>query len=104
MDRSWRFEDNSVLSRYSTIYMWGIKRAVDTGAWPPLFVQAVAARLAADAAIPLTENRQLQVDLWQLYGDKLGEAAARDGQQGANDVITQVELTSARYGGWTHGL
>ncbi len=98
-DDSWRFESNNVLSRYSTIYMWGLRRVVDTGAWPPVFVQAVAARLAAEAAIPLTENRQLQIDLWKLYGDKVQEAAARDGQQGGNDFITQTGLTGARYSG-----
>jgi len=55
--------------------------------------------LAADAAIPLTENRQLQADLWALYGDKLREAAARDGQQGMNDKLRMPILTGVRYGG-----
>jgi hypothetical protein len=77
--------------------LWGLKQVTDTAKFSPLFVQALAARIAADAAIPMTENRQLQVDMWGLYGDKLREAAARDGQQGTNDVITQQRLTSVRY-------
>jgi hypothetical protein len=77
--------------------MQGLTRISDTSSFSSLFVQALAARIAADAAIPLTENRQLQVDMWGLYNDKLTEAAARDGQQGTSDVVTQRGLTGARY-------
>jgi hypothetical protein len=96
----WRLEGGNVLTRYPTIYMWGQKRVTDTGAFSSLFVQALAARIAADACVPFTENRELQVDLWGLYQDKLREAAARDGQQGGNDLITQRRLTDIR---WTSG-
>ena len=98
-DASYRMEGGNVLSKYSTVYLWGLKRISDTGAFSPMFTQALSARLAADAAIPLTENRQLQADMWALYGDKLVAAASRDGQQGANDYITQRRLTSARFAG-----
>lgn len=97
IDQSWRMEGPFILSRNATVYMWGLIQITDTGKFSPLFVQALAARIAADAAVPLTNNRQLQVDLWGLYGDKLREAAARDGQQGANDRISQTRLTSIRY-------
>lgn len=102
-DRTWRMEGGNVLSKYETIHIWGVRRVTDTGAFSPLFVQALVARLAADAAIPMSENRQLQVDLWQLYGDKITEAAARDGQQGSNDHITQRVLTGIRYTGGVEG-
>jgi hypothetical protein len=64
-----------------------------------MFVQVVAARIAADIAMALTENRKLQVDMWQLYERKLAEAAASDGQQGSNDFITQTQLVDVRSGG-----
>ena len=92
----WRLEGNKVLTQYPTVYMWGLAYVTDTGRFSPLFVQALAARIAADAAIPLTENRQLQADMWGLYNDKLAEAAARDGQQGTSDTITQSRLTGVR--------
>ena len=98
-DEGWRMEEGNIVSRWPTVYFWGIKRVTDTGKFSSLFVQALAARIAADAAVPFTENRQLQVDMWALYGDKLREAAARDGQQGGNDFITQRTLTNARLGG-----
>jgi hypothetical protein len=96
----WRMEEGKVLCAEDAILMWGTRRVTDTGKFSPLFTQALAARIAADACVPLTENRQLQVDLWGLYGDKMKEAAARDGQQGSNDMITQSRLTGVRnYGG-----
>jgi hypothetical protein len=94
----WRLEERSVLCPDPTIYMWGIKRISDTGAFSPLFTQALAARLAADAAIPLTENRSLQADMWNLYGVKLAEAATRDGQQGSNERVHSDSLVNARAG------
>ena len=99
IDKTFRVEGQNVLSSCSTVYLWGIQHVEDTGQFSPLFVQALAARLAADAAIPFTENRELQRDMWGLYGDKLREAAARDGQQGGNDTITQHRLTGARSAG-----
>jgi len=81
IDPTWRMEGGNVISAHTTVLLWGLKRISDTGAFSALFVQALAARLASEAAIALTENRQLQVDMWGLYGDKLREAAVRDGQQ-----------------------
>jgi hypothetical protein len=96
----WRMEGGNVLSYDETVYMWGMIRLTDTGAFSSLFVQALAARIAADACVPFTENRELQRDLWNLYGVKLAEASTRDGQQGANEVIVSDSLTRVRlYGG-----
>jgi hypothetical protein len=94
----WRVEGGNVLSYDDTVYMWGMKRLTDTGSFSSLFVQALAARIAADACVPFTENRELQRDLWDLYNGKLREAAARDGQQGGNDVIQSNTLIDARAG------
>jgi hypothetical protein len=95
----WKREGQVILAKEATVYLWGIKRITNTGQFSPMFVQALAARMAAEMAVPLAENRQLQADLWNLYITKLAEAAARDGQQGSNEHITQRQLTGIRYGG-----
>ena len=95
-DENWRMEGGNIVSSYATIYLWGIKQVTDTGKFSPMFIQTLAARIAADACIPLTENRQLQADLWNLYKVKLDEAAARDGQQGSNELIQSNTLINAR--------
>ena len=98
-DRSFRVEGDKILSDYDTIWYWGIKRITDTQKFSPLFVQALAARLAADAAIPMTENRNLQSDMWNLFDVKVREAANRDGMQGANERVTSSSLVDVRHSG-----
>ena len=95
----WRREGSNILTNEATVYLWGMDRTVDTGKFTQLFAQALAARIAADAAIPFTENRGLQSDMWNLYSAKLAEAATRDGQQGSNEKIQSNSLINARYGG-----
>jgi hypothetical protein len=99
IDTTFRMEGGNVVSQCSTLYLWGIEYVTDTGKFTPSFAQALAARLAADACMPFTENASLQRDMWGLYNDKLAEAATRDGQQGANEVIQSNTLINARYGG-----
>lgn len=64
--------------------------------FPPGFVQALAARLAADLAIPITQSRQLQEDMWALYSAKVKSAAANDGSQGSNERIERSRLVRVR--------
>jgi len=97
LDKSWRREGDKILSYWETIFMKGSVELTDESKFTPMFVQALAARIAADAAIPFTENAKLQADMWSLYEGKLSAAAARDGQQGANDVIKQTLLIGSRY-------
>lgn len=95
----WSLESGYLLTDSATVYMMGIARVTDTGKFSSLFVQALAARIAADACIPFTTNRQLQADLWTLSIEKLAEAAAVDGMQGRAQKTTSHTLVNARYGG-----
>jgi hypothetical protein len=92
----WRTEGNSVLSYDSTIYLWGVRRITDTNKFSQLFVQTVATRMAAELAMPITNNRRLQVDYWTLYEGKLATASTRDGQQGSNERIRSSALVDVR--------
>ena len=89
-------ESDGVHTHEEVAYLYGVKRIINVQAFPVMFVQALAARLAADAAIPLTENVKLQADMWSLYQVKLDEAAAKDGQQGARERIRRGVFTSTR--------
>jgi len=93
----WVREGNAIVAEKGQAYLWGVQRVLDTGRFTTLFAQALAARLAADLAITLTQNRQLQADMWSLYNDKLAEAAVRDGQQGRTERTTANTLVDARY-------
>lgn len=43
----------------------------DESLFPPLFVQAFAARLAFETCYSITGSRTLQADMWELYNSKL---------------------------------
>jgi len=94
----WVREGNFILSKDATVYMWGIKRIVDTALFSPAFVQCLATRLAADLCGAITENMAREGALWQLYGAKLSAAATSDGVQGASETIISNSLIDARAG------
>ena len=99
----WQREGEFVLANQATIFMWGVKRITDTGKFSDMFVQCLAARIAADLCITITENQNQQGVLWQLYGAKLKEAAVRDGQQGSNETVKADKWIDARARGFTDG-
>lgn len=92
----WRREENHIVCDVSAIYVKAIKRIVDTSRFPPAFVQCLAARIAADIAITMTESRSIQQDMWNLYMKKLDDAMATDGSQGKTDIIESRILTRVR--------
>lgn len=94
--RGWVREGRYILTEDATVYLWGLKRVTDTGYFTPLFVETVAARLAAEGAIPLTGDHKKAAYHWKLYAEKLAQAAARDGQQGTNEQINSNSLIDAR--------
>ena len=85
----WEREGEFIVTDAANVFMQGTKRIRDTGKFSNLFVQALAARMAADMCIPFTENTQLQSDLWTLYQAKLAEATIRD-RQGRVDFVNDV--------------
>lgn len=92
----WERLGNYILSDTDLLFMEGVQSIADTGKFDPLFVECLAARIAADLAIPITHNRTLMVDMWSLYNDKLSEAAVRDGQQGRAEKTDSTTLSRAR--------
>lgn len=95
-DEGWVREGKWILSNYTTVYLQGVRCVENPSEYTLMFVQALAGRIAADAAIPLTQNRLLQRDMWALYQDKIEHAASRDGQQGKSERIRARHLERRR--------
>lgn len=95
-DLDWRREGNLILCNASKVYIKAIIKVIDPTRFPPNFVQAVAARLAAEIAVPLTESKDLMMTMEGKYKDRLMIAAATDGIQGKTDVIDSRHLTGVR--------
>jgi hypothetical protein len=77
------------------IYVTAVRREVDTSLYSPAFTLCVALRLATVLAVPLKENRQLKVDLWEEYKFELKEASGLDGSQGKSEA-TRSDFLSRR--------
>lgn len=58
-------------------------RVQDVSRFRPLFVEALAARLAADLAVKLMDNSAAAERLLTVYQDKLNEARRIDAQEGS---------------------
>ena len=79
-----------------SIYARVIQQVTDTTKFSPAFDQALAARIAMDIALPLTNSRLLQRDMASLYGEKLRVAASIDGLQGRSTRTRSDSLIRVR--------
>jgi hypothetical protein len=70
----------------------------DAAKFQPGFIRALAARLAADLAIPLTENRTLATEMERKFIWELSRAGALDGAQGSAQAKKTNWLKMARGG------
>lgn len=85
-----------VLANVDELHMRVIWRVTNIGLYSPMFIQCLAQRIAADLAIPLTQNRNLQRDMWTLYEQKLARASAMDGIQGKQEIKRSNAITRVR--------
>lgn len=71
----------------------------ETARFDPLFVEALAARIASDIAVQLSESVSRAQGLWQVYQSKLVEARRRDAQEGQPDGFPRGSWLDARLDG-----
>ena len=93
---NWVREGDYILADISVVHMRAIVRIESTAKFSESFVHAVAARLAADLAIPITRSRQLQQQMYGLYQAKLNDAASTEGMQGRSKRIRSRYLAARR--------
>ena len=98
----WERQADVVAADTDVLYLLYVARITDTTRFPPSFTQALAQRIAADLAVPLTENAGLSQRYWQLYERKLAEAASNDGMQGRQQKIKSGRLLNIRKFGPTY--
>jgi hypothetical protein len=92
----WEKQGRLLLSNATKLYVTAVFRSMDTDAYSANFKMALAARLAAELAIPLTQNRTLQVDLVALAAEKLKDASGTDGAQGKSERPKRSWVHDAR--------
>lgn len=96
-DLDWRYEDNRIVTDAAIVYAKCIVQVTDPKKFTNTFRQALAARIAAELAVPLTESSAKETKMWNLYAAKLGVARSVDGKQGASDRLkSRSRITRAR--------
>ena len=71
-------------------------RLQDPTGFDPLFVQALAARLAAELCVPIAKSAALSDRLWRV-SEAMGERAAlEDAREGSAQVVTPNPYLTAR--------
>jgi len=92
-DEPWKVEGDQLLTNASTVKLIYIKKVTDTGIFPPLFVEALATRLAAEMAEVITGSSSRSAKLFKEFESKFREAKRRDGQEGTPDSLQANAFT-----------
>lgn len=85
-----------VANNADSIYIRALVRITDTTKFSPAFGQCLAARMAMDLAIPLTNSEKMQRAMAAMYGEKIMLAASSDGMQGRSYRTRSDSLTVVR--------
>jgi hypothetical protein len=81
-----------------------VQRVTDYNKWDALAIEAFAAFLASEIAMPLMQDRQLRNDMVQLYKDKVSMARGKDAMDEPTDEFIADTWTRARLGQVTDNL
>lgn len=73
-----------------------LARVIDPSGYPPLFVEALAARLAAEGAFHFTGSTSREAQLSDLYERKLALARRFDAQEGSAPGVVADEWLRSR--------
>ena len=93
----WKVEGKFILCDYATLIIKFIKRITDTAQFDTLFAEALAARLAYEFAIALSDSRTLQEQLFKIYMGKIANARTVDAQEGTPENIEASTWLDSRH-------
>ncbi len=93
----WSREGDQILANNaSRLFMRCLVRITDTNKFTPAFTQCLAARLATDLAVPITNSLKVQQAMAGLYDSKLANAFATDGMQGRSYNVRSDAFINVR--------
>jgi len=96
-------EGRALFTDHDTAAVRYIGRVEDAAAWPPLFIDALATKLAAKIAAPLTGSRTAANEMLSLYASLTGPQARLadvfEGNPKRKPAWALSSLVAARHGG-----
>jgi len=76
--RHYEIEGRFMLTNLEKVQLVYVRRLEDVTKWDSLLTEVIAARLAAELAMSITQDRAISQQMYQLYNDKLKEARNAD--------------------------
>ena len=95
-DLDWRREGDYILCDSKSIFIKAIIEVTDPNKFTATFIQALACRLAAEFAVPLTESQNKANTFEAKYASRLSLALAVDGMQGSRERLRGRSLLRNR--------
>jgi len=93
----WRIEGNKIRTQAGAAEVLAVKRVTDIDSMSPMFRQALAARMAVDMALPITQSKTMHSQMVILFEGKMDAARANDGMQGTSRRFSAGRLVTGRY-------
>lgn len=87
-------EGEKFLTDMDTVQLIYVRDEEDPNKWDPMLQESIAARLATELAMSISQDRELRNDLWQLYLQKIGEARSANAM---DEPAQQIEASE-----WLH--
>lgn len=81
----YRIEGDKLLTNYTAIYIRYIYRGTDLNTAGPLFIDAVASRLASLIALPLTQSLKIKAMVDQEFAGLIQQAKWKDARERQED-------------------
>lgn len=99
IEDDYRIEGRYLLSNDDTVLIEYIAQITDTTQFDAMFVDVLAQKLAAEAAMPLINDARVAQAAMQMYMAKLTDARSTDAQEGVpRPVIQSYDWLNARFG------
>ena len=92
----WQLEGDFILANADVVYVRYNRRVTEVGNFSATFTEALAQRLAAEFALPLTESRSLFDKMWSAYAAKISMGTVADGIQGRTRKVRSQTLIRRR--------
>jgi hypothetical protein len=94
----WKVEGRTIVTDLGApLSIQYIRQVTDPAEFDPIFVSALAARLAMEITMPIANDRTLRETMMREYQTHLRAARGADGQEGSADRITAETFIEARY-------
>lgn len=97
--RNFAIEGRKLLTDASSINLHYIRDLTDVNEMDSLLFEAIAARLAAEIAMRITNSVEREDKAWERYNEKLSEARSIDSQEGKAEQWVVDEWLDARLSG-----